>query len=49
MKPEELLEMLRGNGLDDNAIQALLSDALASLQGPAEEKEVAGNLLGVEL
>ena len=51
MRPEELLEMLRGQGLDDEAIKVLLGDALASLEGPAEEDkaEQAGKLLGVEL
>jgi len=57
MNPEELLKTLRDGGLDDQAIQKLLSDCLASLQGPAEgqpgpeedEKEAAGKLLGVTL
>lgn len=59
MTPEELLKTLRDGGMDDNAIQQLLSDALASLQGPAEpeepavnedqEKAEAGKLLGVTL
>lgn len=54
MNPEELLKTLRDGGLDDEAIQKLLSDTLASLQGPAEgqemqEKEQAGKLLGVTL
>lgn len=37
MSVEELLKMLRDGGLDDMAIKDLLSDALASLEGPAEE------------
>lgn len=54
MTPEELLKTLRDGGLDDAAIQKLLSDTLASLQGPAEETEggeraEAGKLLGVTL
>lgn len=58
MNPEDLLKMLRDNGLQDDVIQKLLSDSLASLQGPAEEemqenedeeKEAAGKLLGVSL
>lgn len=57
MTPEELLKTLRDGGLDDAAIQKLLSDALASLQGPAEkpeepegeERAEAGKLLGVTL
>lgn len=36
MKPEELLQMLRDAGMDDEAIKALLGDAMASLEGPAE-------------
>ena len=36
MSPEELLKMLKDGGLDDEAIKKLLSDALASLEGPAE-------------
>lgn len=55
MTPEELLKMLRDGGLNDQSIQQLLSDALASLEGPAEpatpeeEKAKAGELLGVAL
>ena len=37
MSVEELMKMLRDGGLDDMAIKDLLSDALASLEGPAEE------------
>lgn len=39
MKPEELLQMLRDAGMDDEGIKALLGDALASLEGPAEEQK----------
>jgi len=56
MTPEELLKTLRDGGMDDETIQKLLSDTLASLQGPAEgqptpeeEKAQAGKLLGVTL
>ena len=56
MTPEELLKTLRDGGLDDPTIQKLLSDTLASLQGPAEDqpdpakdKAEAGKLLGVAL
>lgn len=55
MTPEELLKVLHDGGMDDKAIQTLLSDTLASLSGPAEgmneeqEKEKAGDLLGVAL
>ena len=59
MSPEELLKMLRDGGLDDEAVKKLLSDALASLEGPAEEQPMeqnedaeraeAGKLLGVAL
>lgn len=58
MKPEELLKMLRDAQMDDEAIKALLSETMASLEGPAEEapaaKEAderaeAGKLLGVSL
>lgn len=50
MTTEELLQTLKQAGLDDEAIKALLSDALASLDGSAEvpEEEQAGKLLGVE-
>lgn len=37
MSAEELLKMLRDGGMDDEGIKALLGDALASLEGPAEE------------
>lgn len=57
MNPEELLQMLREKQLDDEAIKKLLSDALASLEGPAEqptpeelekaEQDKASELLGV--
>jgi len=53
MTPEELLKTLRDGGLDDESIKNLLSDTLASLEGPAEnldnEKMEAGKLLGVTL
>ena len=59
MTPEDLLKILKEGGLDDAAIQKLLSDTLASLKGPAEnegeqppvedEKAQAGKLLGVTL
>lgn len=59
MQVEELLKILKDGGMDDEAIKALLSDALASLEGPAEEKveemdedkekEEAGRYLGVDL
>lgn len=57
MSAEELLKMLKDGGLDDEAIKKLLSDALASLEGPVEEqredmdveKEEAGRYLGVDL
>lgn len=41
MQVEELLKMLRDAQLDDAAIKALLSEALASLDGAAEEAPVA--------
>jgi hypothetical protein len=41
MQVEELLKMLRDAQLDDEAIKALLSEALASLKGDAEEAPVA--------
>lgn len=58
MKAEELLKMLRDAQLDDEAIKALLSDAMASLEGPAEEepkvdeeaeRKEAAKYLGVNL
>lgn len=54
MTPEDLLKMLQEGGLDAEAIKKLLSDTLASLEGPAEdteaaEKAEAGKLLGVTL
>ena len=54
MLPEDLLKMLRDAGMDDEAIKKLLSDTMASLEGPAEEptpeeqEKQAGELLGVE-
>ena len=41
MNVEQLLNMLREAQLDDEAIKALLSEALASLKGPAEEAPAA--------
>lgn len=41
MQVEELLKMLRDAQMDDAAIKALLSEALASLDGAAEEAPVA--------
>ena len=61
MSAEELLKTLRDGGLDDESIKKLLSDTLASLEGPAEEpvpeekeeeeeeRKAAGELLGVTL
>lgn len=59
MNVEELLKILKDGGMEDEAIKALLSDALASLKGSAEdevekmdeakEKEEAGRYLGVDL
>ena len=37
MQVEELLQMLRDAQMDDEAIKALLSEAIASLEGSAEE------------
>ena len=41
MNAEELLKMLREAQLDDEAIKALLSEAMASLEGAAEETPAA--------
>ena len=58
MSVEQLLQMLREAQMDDAAIKALLSEAIASLEGPAEEspaakeeaeKAEAGEMLGVSL
>lgn len=60
MQVEELLAMLQEKGLDDNAIRALLSDALGAIdkdfaehdekEGEEEaERKEAGELLGVSL
>lgn len=58
MNVEQLLQMLRDAKLDDEAIKNLLSEAMASLEGPAEnapaakeedEKAEAERLLGVQL
>lgn len=59
MSKEELLKMLHDGGMDDEAIKGLLEEALAEVNGPAEEEEqkqdaeaedaaAAGKLLGVE-
>ena len=58
MQVEELLKMLRDAQMDDEAIKALLSEAMASLEGSTEdtpaanenaERAEAGKLLGVSL
>ena len=59
MQVEQLLQMLREAQMDDEAIKALLSEAMASLEGSAEaspaadedsaERKEAGKLLGVSL
>ena len=60
MQVEELLKMLRDAQMDDEAIKALLSEAMASLEGSAEEapaaqpdeaaeRAEASKLLGVNL
>ena len=57
MSAEELLKMLRDAQMDDEAIKALLSETMASLEGAAEdtpaaedeEKAEASRLLGVSL
>ena len=58
MTVEVLLQQLRDSGLDDAGIKALLSEAMASLEGVAEdapaadedaERAEAGKLLGVSL
>lgn len=59
MSVEQLLKMLRDAQLDDEAIKKLLSEAMASLNGPAEntpaaedeeaEKAEASKILGVQL
>jgi len=39
MKPEELLQMLRDGGMEDEAIKGLLSEAIAALApNPAPEE-----------
>lgn len=58
MSKEELLKMLHDAGMDDEAIKGLLNEALAEVNGPAEEEQkqdaeaedaaAAGKLLGVE-
>lgn len=52
MTPDDLLNLLHEQGLDDDAIKELLSEALAGLEpAPAEEDEKAQaqELLGVDL
>ena len=56
MKAEELLQMLRDQQLQDDAIKALLEEAMGMLEpveeavdDEAKEKEEAGKLLGVTL
>lgn len=56
MKAEELLQMLRDQQLQDDAIKALLEEAMKMLEpveeavdDEAKEKEEAGKLLGVTL
>ena len=41
MKPEELLQMLREAGMDDEAIKALLGEAMKALEGAPTEDEPA--------
>ena len=41
MKPEELLQMLRDAEMDDEAIKALLGEALAALEPKEEPVEPA--------
>lgn len=58
MSKEELLKMLRDAGMEDEAIAALLNEALQDVQAPAPEAQpenpeaddaaAAGKLLGVE-
>jgi len=61
MSVEELLKMLQDGGMDDDAIKALLEEALNTLNKDFEEHDdkeemaededakAAGELLGVEL
>ena len=59
MNVEELLKVLRDAQMDDEAIKKLLSEAMASLKGPAEntppatdeeaEKAEASKMFGVQL
>lgn len=53
MTPDDLLNMLHEQGLDDDAIKELLSEALAGLEPEpepeADEKAKAEEMLGVEL
>ena len=59
MTVEQLLQMLREANMDDEAIKGLLSEAMASLKGPAEntppaedeeaQKAEASKMFGVAL
>lgn len=52
MDIENLLKLLRDNGLEDEQIKALLEEALKSFETEEDEemeKEQAKKLLGVEL
>lgn len=55
MSVEELLAMLQEKGMDDNAISALLDEAMKAIHyddvehDEKEEMKEAGDLLGVDL
>lgn len=59
MTPEDLINLLHEQGLDDDTVKELLSEALATLdpspeiedkhEEEKEEKEKAEKMLGVEL
>lgn len=55
MDANGLLDLLRGNGLDDEAIEVLLSEAIQVMHESGEQmpenhdEKQAGKLLGVEL
>ena len=54
MTPDELVDLLHQQGLDDDAVKKLLSEALASLEPEDDlveddEKGQAEKLLGVDL
>lgn len=53
MTPDDLINLLHEQNLDDDTIKKLLSEALASLEptpeGEDEEKAEAERILGVEL